>query len=424
MPVKSLESWNSMIVLLENHGYMEDLVSLFQDLLRMGFRVSHSTLVGLFSSIGRTEALSLGERLHCLVTKSGYDSENLVINSLLRTYVKCSGISLAEKLLETLPLCDAVSYNTVIDALTRTDRPERALELLLDLSLKGIMPNDMTYVSLVNCCASLKEPKYGGYIHTKVIKRAMETDVYVGSALVDFYGKCDILDSAHQCFAEILDRNVVSWNALMHSYSKNNHGAAISLLKEMLCSGLHPNEFTFSALLKPMLILELKQLHCLTLKVGHHNNNEYVLSSLITAYTRNRVISDALVLARAFKTQGSTTSSNVIAALYNRAGQYDKSLEMLSVVDEPDLVSWNILISACSHNGYYTEVFELLKLCNWEIIFQTSIQCLALGRSVHANLDHCDTFVHNILIDMYGKCGSIDDSVKIFGEIPEVYNKY
>jgi pentatricopeptide repeat protein len=40
----------------------------------------------------------------------------------------------------------------------------------------------------------------------------------VGSALVDFYAKCDKLVDAHHCFDEIYEKNVVSWNALILGY--------------------------------------------------------------------------------------------------------------------------------------------------------------------------------------------------------------
>ncbi|GMH12618.1 hypothetical protein Nepgr_014459 [Nepenthes gracilis] len=201
-------------------------------------------------------------------------------------------------------------------------------------------------------------------------------------------------------------------------------------------SGYPANEFTFSSVLRRTpFVFELRQLHCLSTKMGYHNN-EFVFSSLVISYAKNGLISDALIVAQSFEMQLPVVSSNVIAAIYNRSGQYEKSLEILSLLEEPDIVSWNVLLSACSHNGYYNEVFELFKhmlvakaRCdNYTIVSVlsacTNLCSLALGSCVHGllvktNFEHCDTFVFNLLVDMYSKCGSIESSVKVFDEISD-----
>ena len=435
MPDKSLVTWNSMISLLGHHGFVEDCVVLFRKLVRKEGSLSKCSFEGVLSGLVCEEDLEFGGQIHGLVIKSGLDCEVLVSNSLINMYARCSSMSQVEKLFEEVDGRDVVTWNTIISAFSKSKNPGKALEVFLKMSEDGIMPNQTTFVSVINSCTSLLVPMCGEYVHGKIVKTALETDVYLGSALVDYYAKCGKLDNAHYCFREIHQKNVVSWNSLILGYANKCSFASVSLLLEMLKLGFRPNEFSFSAVLKSSLVLELKQIHSLTIRLGYENN-EYVLTSLITSYGRNGLITDALIFVKASETLLAVVPANSIAGIYNRSGQYFETLKFLSQLEEPDTVSWNIVIAACARNGNYNEVFELFKHMRVAQMLPdnytyTSLLCvsskvcnLALGSSIHGlliktNFSYFDIVVRNVLIDMYGKCGNLESSAKIFDSMTE-----
>ncbi|KAM5578272.1 pentatricopeptide repeat-containing protein [Rosa sericea] len=433
MPCRSLVTWNSMISLLGNHGFFENCVFLFRELVRRDVDLSEGSFMGVFSAFSCPQDLEFGKQLHAFVIKNGFTCEILVMNSLISMYVKCSAICSAEKFFKEVQFKDVVSWNTIIAAIAKIGGPQKAVELFSQMSMAGVLPTEITFVSLINCCTSLEVPISGESVHAKIIQHAYESNVLVGSALVDFYAKCDNLKAAHRCFYEICEKNVVSWNALILGYSNSSSPTCILLLQEMLRLGYRPNEFSFSAVLKSSLALELQQLHCLVVRMGFEQNY-YVLSSLIMSYTKSGLISDALVFVTASDGLLPDVPSNVIAGIYNRTGQYNETLRFLCPLEELDIVSWNIVISALGRIGYYKEVFELFQQMqfnqvwpdNYTFVSLLSVCAklcnLALGSSLHAyiiktDFSSCDTFACNVLLDMYGKCGSIGNSVKIFDEM-------
>ena len=434
MPQKNLVTWNTVISLFGNYGFSEESMFLFRELMRTGAGLSECSFMGVLSGFASEQDLELGEQVHDLLIKNGFDCEVSVLNSLINMYVKCSCICLAEKMFELGCVRDVVSWNTMIGALAKSERPSKVLELFLKMSLDGVLPNETTFVSVINSCTNLQILVFGEYIHAKVIRNKIESNVFVGSALVDFYAKCDNLESAHCCFDEIDEKNVVCWNALILGYS-NKCFSSVSLLKRMLQLGYRPNESSFSAALKSSLVFELQQLHCLIMRMGYQQN-EYVSSALITSYAKNGIISDALIFDAASNKPLLVGPSNAIAGVYNKIGQYHRTQDLFSLLEEPDIVSWNILIAACARNGDYKEVFELFKHMQMAQIYPdnytvvsllsvcTKLCNLALGSSIHGfiiktDFKFCDTFVFNVLIDMYGKCGCIESSLKIFNKIIE-----
>ncbi|XP_028761800.1 pentatricopeptide repeat-containing protein At3g58590 [Neltuma alba] len=435
IPRKSLVTWNSMLSVLAHNGTVEDCLLMFRDLVRMGVSLSEYSFGSVLSALGSKQSLKYGELLHGLMTKCGFDCQVSAASSLIRMYVNCKGIVLAEKLFEQMPIQNVVSWNIIIDAWAKSERPQMALKLFSNMSSRGLMPSQATFVVVINSCTNLKIPVYGDFIHAKVIKNGFKSDVIVGTALVDFYAKCGELEYAHNSFHDLEDKNLVSWNALILGYSNKCSSASVILLQQMLQLGYRPNEFSFSAVLKSSLASDLHQLHCLIIRMGYENY-DYVLSSLLMSYTRNGLINEAMAFVKDLNNPLPVVPSNVIAGIYNRTRQYNETLKFLSLLEKPDVVSWNIVIAACARSNYYHDVFELFKHMRSADIHPdnysfTSLLCvstklcsLALGSSLHGlilktDINNGDTFLSNLLIDMYGKCGSIDSSVKIFGEIED-----
>ncbi|KAK2977927.1 hypothetical protein RJ640_016604 [Escallonia rubra] len=433
MPRKNLVTWNSLISLLGHHGCAEECVLMFRNLMRTRRVLSEYSFVGILSGFELEGDLELGGQIHGLVIKNGLEFVVSVSNALINMYAKCSGAEFAGKKFEDAPVWDIVSWNTMIGALARSDRHGKAVELFLEMHVNGNFPNKTTFVTVIKACARLQIPIYGEFVHAKIIRNVFESDVYIGSALIDFYAKCDRLEDARRCFDNIHEKNLVSWNALLAGYANKDCLKSFSLLREMIQRGYLPNEVSFSSVVKSSFVLELQQIHSLIIRMGYHQN-EYVSSSLITSFAKHGLTSDALELVAAADMPLPVVLSNVVAGVYNRTGQYHKTQELFSSLEEPDLVSWNILIAACARNGDYKEVFELFEhmklahVCPDSYTYVsllnvcTKVCNLGLGCSLHglmikADFSRCDTFVCNVIIDMYGKCGSLESAFKIFKEM-------
>ncbi|XP_070672203.1 pentatricopeptide repeat-containing protein At3g58590-like [Malus domestica] len=102
--------------------------------------------------------------------------------------------------------------------LAKTERSWKALKFFSKMSMDAVLPSEITFVSRINYCNHLELPCYGESFHAKIIHNAFESNVFVGSALIDFYVNCSNLNNAHRCFNEIYAKNVVSWNALIWGY--------------------------------------------------------------------------------------------------------------------------------------------------------------------------------------------------------------
>ncbi|KAL0866976.1 hypothetical protein Bca101_046094 [Brassica carinata] len=435
MPLKSLVTWNHMMSLLGRRGFFRECMFLFRELVGTGECLSESSFLGVLSGVSCENDLVTSRQLHCSAMKRGLDCETSIANSLISAYGRCGNTHMAKRVFEEAASRDIVSWNAIIGATAKSENPLTALKLFVIMPEHEFSPNQGTYVSVLSASSHTQALSFGRQIHCTLIKNGCETDIYLGNALIDFYAKCGSLEDSRLCFDSIPDKNIVCWNTLLWGYANKDDPVCLSLFLQMLQMGFRPTEYTLSTALKSCCVIELQQLHSVIVRMGYEDN-DYVLTSLMRSYAKNQLMNDALLLLDWSNGPSSVVPLNVVAGIYSRTGQFHESVKLISTLEQPDTVSWNIAIAACSRSDNHGEVTELFKhilqanirpdnFTYVSILSMCAKFCdLTLGSSIHGlitktDFSSADTFVCNVLIDMYGKCGSVTSAIKVFEETRE-----
>eukprot|EP00250_Pteridium_aquilinum_P024014 c28165_g1_i1 orf=1-303(-) len=98
----------------------------------------------------------------------------------------------AQQVFSRLVHQDRCSWNSLITGNVRDGKARHALTLYKEMLDNGALcPDRSTYVSLLKACTMLKDLDSGQQIHESIsMTRLLETDVYIGSSLVNMYAKC------------------------------------------------------------------------------------------------------------------------------------------------------------------------------------------------------------------------------------------
>nr|UPT48791.1 pentatricopeptide repeat protein AaPPR818 [Agave angustifolia] len=120
----------------------------------------------------------------------------------------------------------------------------------------------------------------GKQLHAHVIKNRWDSDEFVGSCLIDFYAKNQILEYAQVVFDIILHRDAVSYNTLISDYSRLGHiDGLISMFIEMGSANLVQKESTLVALLNG----------CANFRILSHSKQFHV-QSVVRGFSSNETI--------------------------------------------------------------------------------------------------------------------------------------
>ena len=122
----------------------------------------------------------------------------------------------------------------------------------MKLKMLSPYPNFKAFLALLRACIKIKDLEKGCEIHAEIARTMfLQTNIYIGSSLVDMYLKCGSVSKAQEVFDGLPDRNIVTWTALMSGYVE--HGAfeeALHCMTKMRQNGLYLDAVTFSCGLK------------------------------------------------------------------------------------------------------------------------------------------------------------------------------
>ncbi|XP_016713990.2 pentatricopeptide repeat-containing protein At5g04780, mitochondrial [Gossypium hirsutum] len=380
-------------------------LSLTQDPNPSSFSVPYYSK--LLSKCNASKTLYPGMQIHAHTLKFGSTNDPKSRNFLISLYAKCELFGYARKLVDESPEPDLVSWSALISGYAQNGFARDAILAFHDMHLLVLKCNEFTFPSVLKACTFTKDLELGRQVHGIVVVNGFESDEYVGNSLVVLYSKCGKFGDSRRLFEDIPERSVVSWNALFSCYVQSDYfGEAVELFREMILSGIRPNEFSLSSMINACTGLEDsgegRKIHGFLIKLGYDSD---------------------------------PFSKNALVDMYAKIGNLEDAVVVFEEMTKPDIVSWNALIAGCVLNdkhdsaleffgqmtlsGTHSNMFTLssaLKAC-------AGIGLKELGRQLHCNLIKLnvgsDPFVHVGLIDMYSKSGLMNDARMVFNLMPD-----
>jgi pentatricopeptide repeat protein len=79
-----------------------------------------------------------------------------------------------------------------------------------------MIPDKFTFVQVIKACSGLGTLGGGRLVHEQLIQSGCESDVFVGSSLVDMYAKSGSIEDASKVFNKMpYSQDVVTWTAII-----------------------------------------------------------------------------------------------------------------------------------------------------------------------------------------------------------------
>ncbi|XP_022763372.1 pentatricopeptide repeat-containing protein At4g33990-like isoform X2 [Durio zibethinus] len=408
IPIKDVYTWNSMVSAYVRSGHFREAVDCFyQFFLTSDLRPDFYT----FAPVLKACKIPLdGMRIHCLVLKLGFEWDVFVTASLVHMYTRFGIVGSARKLFDDMPVRDMGSWNAMISGYCQNGNVAEALDVLNEMRLEGVKMDPVTIVSILPICAQLDDILNGMLIHLYAIKHGLEFDLFVSNALINMYAKVGKLEHAQKVFDHMVIRDVVSWNSIIAAYEQNDDpNGALGLFYNMQLIGTSPDYLTLVSLSSIVAQLSdspsCKSVHGFVMRRG------WILKDVI--------------------------SGNSVVDMYAKLGVMDSARAVFEALPVKDVVSWNTLITGYAQNGLASEAIEafgMMQECKeitpnqgtWVSILPaySNVGALKQGMRIHGQLIknslYLDIFVGTCLIDMYGKCGKLDDAMSLFFEVPKM----
>lgn len=399
--------WNeAVLIALRDEKWFQGL-HVFQRMQFSSVKLNNTSIVArVLQACGKIGALDEGKQIHGYIIRNTMESNLSICNSLINMYSKNGCLELAGSVFDLMENYNLSTWNSIISGYMALGYLEDAWKLLHEMKTYNLKPDIVTWNSLLSghlhygsyhevltilqhmqnagfnpnarsittvlqAVSELFYLNLGKIIHCYVIRNGLDSDLHVGTSLLDMYVKNNDLNSAQAVFDGMEDRHIFAWNSMISGYSfKGNSEKAKSLLNQMAREGVRPDLVTYN--------------------------------SMVSGYSMAGRIDEALAMIRQIKNSGLT----------------------------PNVVSWTALISGSSQNGYHKNALEYCHQMQTEGIKPNSATiasllraCAGLSLLQKGKEAHClstrnsymeDAFVCTALIDMYGKCGDLESAYNVF----------
>eukprot|EP01018_Ginkgo_biloba_P019608 Gb_41537 [translate_table: standard] len=331
MPERDVVLWTAMVAGYAQNGCFDEALEFFQKVPDRDVVSWNAMIAGYMQNGQVDEALKLFQEM---------PERNLVTwNAIVAGYARNGHVDEALKMFRKMPKRDVVSWNGMLTGYVQNGYFDESLKLFRQMKLAGVKPDSDTFASVLPVCANLAAMQRGKEVHIDIIKGGFQSDVYIGSALVDMYAKCGSIKDARNVFDEMSKRDVVSWNTIIVGYAMHGHGKeALQLFERMQCSHTNPDHVTFVGVLTACC-------HTGLVDDGWRYFNQMGQYHIIPAVEHYCCMVDLL----------------------GRAGHLDEAQDFIKKMPiKPDAAVWGSLLAACRMHTN-VELGECVAECLFEL---------------------------------------------------------
>ncbi|KAM6567771.1 hypothetical protein CsatA_026899 [Cannabis sativa] len=367
-------------------------------------------LANFLRNCSKRKLLDKGFQAHAALMKMGFGSDLMLSNDLIDMYGKCSRTGLAYKVFEKMSERNEVSWTSLMCVYLQNGNAQKCLSVFGQmLGVSDSKPNEFTFSTSLKASGILGVAEYGMQIHELCVKSGFDLAIVVGNSVMDMYAKCGRVKDAAKAFDEMPFRNLVTWNAMISGYTLEGNGEkALVLFREMQESEV-PDEHTYTSTLK-------------------------ACSGLGAIQQGNQIHGSLITRGLTFPCQIQATIAGALVDLYVKCGRLFDARKVFEQIEEKNIISWSSLILGYAQEGNVEEAMELFRQLRGSINHEidgfvlssvmgvfADFALVEQGKQIHALATKIpsglDVSVANSILDMYLKCGSIDESERFFDEM-------
>ncbi|KAH6557854.1 hypothetical protein KP509_1Z090000 [Ceratopteris richardii] len=393
---KDERSWNILITGHVKHGNPQFALSLYEQMRKYpSLQPSGYSYAALLRACGSLRDWKRGTMIHCEVVRKGLLERDAFIGStLVDMYAKHGSLERAQEVFDRIPFRDIVIWTTLIAALVEQGNGHEALRHIRLMQQEGIVLDAVTFICGLKACSFTGSIDKAHLFHSAIIKQGLEGDLILGSTLIDTYAKCSLPYEAREVFNNLVDKDMISWTAMITCYTDCGFGEeSLHCLEHMQREGFSPNVVTLLSGIRACIcmgsLIKGQEIHCDVIKRGFERDL-LIGSTLVDMYSKCSFLLDAHAVLDKLPSRN-TVSWTALVAGYIEHGYGEQALYFFDKMQEegfsPCIVTFICVLKACA-----------------------SIGAVCRGQELHAEIARKgllekEVCLGSILVDMYAKCG-------------------
>ncbi|XP_011623945.2 pentatricopeptide repeat-containing protein At4g35130, chloroplastic [Amborella trichopoda] len=375
MPERDIVSWNSLIAGYASNAYGHEALLCLGEMQLFGFEPDRFTLLCALPASTLDKSRVYGKEIHCKTLRLGFLPDPMLETSLLDMYFKCRDVRAAEGHFGKMSMRNSVAWNTLISGYARNKLAQKAIDSFSKMQMQEkLCPDPITMVNLLPACAHIEALLPGKSIHGFSLRKGFLSlikenkgdqfcsHLVLETALLDTYAKCKELEYAQKLFERMVEKNLVSCNAMIAGFAQNGQNKeAIALFHSLWHVPMEPDATTIASVLSAYgeiaSLREGNQIHGYVVK-SELGLDTFILNSLVYMYAKCGNLQLATRVFDGIQSKD-VVSLNVIIMAYGIHGYGHDALDLFSMMKNmgitPNGSTFVSVLTSCSHSGMVDE---------------------------------------------------------------------
>ncbi|MCO5609208.1 hypothetical protein L7F22_063431 [Adiantum nelumboides] len=401
-PTQNVVAWNTLIKGYIEHGLGSKAVNLYWQMQQQDVEVDRITFISILRTCSGLSDLGQGRAIHQQVVEKGFELESLIVTRLIDMYGSSGQLLEARMVFEEAPKQDLRIWNAMIATYAQHGHTAETFFLLKGLLHAGLEANFFTSLSLLKGNNRVPSLDQVMLVHGLIVELGFDKESQVVNTFITMYAKCKSLRDACRVFNSVLSPDLVTWNAIIGAHAMHEQGmSALQLFHHLQTEGWDPNWATLCASLNA----------CSSAGAFREGN---LIHSLII---EKSLECDIMVM-------------NNLIDMYIKCGNLIDAFKVFNNLMNRNVISWTTLISGCVQHYQYEQGLQLYHEMQEEGVLPNHVTLVSIlkacrnlsaleeGKLLHGyivgrGLDS-EVSIINALIDMYAKCGVLQDGRKVF----------
>ncbi|KAK1424823.1 hypothetical protein QVD17_20161 [Tagetes erecta] len=366
--------------------------------------IDSKTYCDLLQLCAESKALHHGKQVHSLMISRTIEIDSVLGSKLVFMYVSCGDLVNGRRVFDNVVSKNVFLWNFMMNAYAKIGEYEESVCLFKLMQELGVEPDSYTFTCMFKCVAAIGDGGLGLVMHGSVLKLGFGFDNTVVNSLIAFYFKCGSVDNACKVFVKMPDRDVVTLNCMISGYVANGLAEkGFEVFKEMVGCKVSVDLSTMVIVVAACAsmggVSSGRMVHAYAVKGGFDEKMKFS-NTLLDMYSKCGDMDSALKVFKNMNERSVVSWTSMIAG-YARVGKSDDAinlfLEMKKEGVKPDTFTVTSILHACASNG-----------------------SLEKGKEVHSYITENkmqSLVVCNALMDMYAKCGSMEDAYSVFSDM-------
>ncbi|EEF28413.1 pentatricopeptide repeat-containing protein, putative, partial [Ricinus communis] len=329
------------------------------------------------------------------IINHGLQFNDYITPKIITSFALFKRMRHAHKLFDQIPEPNVSNWNAMLKGYSLNDSHREVIVLFRKMISMDILPNCFSFPIVIKSSVKINAFKEGEELHCFVIKSGCRANPFVGTMLIDLYSSGRMIVSAYRVFGEMIERNVVAWTSMIKGF--------------ILCNDIETARRLFE--LAPQRDVVLWNI----MISGYIDIGDLVRAQELFHKMPNKDV----------------MSWNTLLNGYANGGDIEACERLFEEMPERNVFSWNGLIGGYAHHGCFLEVLSSFKrmlvdgivVPNDATLVTVLSACarlgaLDLGKWVHmyaqSNGYKGNVYIGNALIDMYAKCGNVENAIVVF----------